>query len=54
MQNSGLGVVLAGANFASPLVAVPSAISSLVHSLIGSLLAGIWRSRSGSRTDSTG
>ena len=43
MQNSGLGVVLAGQNFANPLVAVPSAISSLFHSLIGSVLAGWWR-----------
>jgi bile acid:Na+ symporter, BASS family len=43
MQNSGLGVVLARQNFASPLVAIPSAISSLFHSLIGSVLAGIWR-----------
>jgi BASS family bile acid:Na+ symporter len=43
MQNSGLGVVLATQNFADPLVAVPSAISSLFHSLIGSVLAGIWR-----------
>ena len=43
MQNSGLGVVLAGQNFTSPLVAVPSAISSLFHSLIGSVLAGVWR-----------
>src|SRR5690606_14466373 len=36
MQNSGLGVVLARGNFADPLVAVPSAISSIVHSLVGS------------------
>jgi BASS family bile acid:Na+ symporter len=43
MQNSGLGVVLARQNFANPLVAIPSAISSLFHSLIGSVLAGIWR-----------
>jgi bile acid:Na+ symporter, BASS family len=43
MQNSGLGVVLARQNFASPLVAIPSAISSLFHSLIGSALAGYWR-----------
>ena len=53
MQNSGLGVVLAGQNFANPLVAVPSAISSLFHSLIGSVLAGWWRAsptRSGSAT----
>ena len=43
MQNSGLGVVLATQNFPDPLVAVPSAISSLFHSLIGSVLAGWWR-----------
>jgi BASS family bile acid:Na+ symporter len=43
MQNSGLGVVLARQNFPSPLVAIPSAISSLFHSLIGSALAGWWR-----------
>jgi BASS family bile acid:Na+ symporter len=43
MQNSGLGVVLARQNFADPLVAIPSAISSLFHSLIASLLAAAWR-----------
>ena len=43
MQNSGLGVVLARQNFADPLVAIPSAISSLFHSLIASLLAAFWR-----------
>jgi BASS family bile acid:Na+ symporter len=43
MQNSGLGVVLARQNFADPLVAIPSAISSLFHSLIASVLAAIWR-----------
>jgi BASS family bile acid:Na+ symporter len=44
MQNSGLGVVLATKHFPSePLVAVPCAISSVVHSCIGSLLAGFWR-----------
>jgi len=43
MQNSGLGVVLATQNFANPLVAIPSAISSLFHSLIASVLAGVWR-----------
>jgi BASS family bile acid:Na+ symporter len=43
MQNSGLGVVLARSNFASPLVAIPCAISSVFHSLIGSLLAAVWR-----------
>lgn len=45
MQNSGLGVVLARANFANPLVAIPCAISSLFHSLIASLLAAYWRKR---------
>jgi len=45
MQNSGLGVVLARQNFANPWVAIPAALSSLVHSLLGSLLAGVWRSR---------
>lgn len=44
MQNSGLGVVLAQRHFpAEPLSAVPAAISSVVHSVIGSLLAGWWR-----------
>lgn len=43
MQNSGLGVVLARRHFADPLTAVPCAISSVLHSLIGSILAGIWR-----------
>ena len=43
MQNSGLGVVLAQQNFASPLVALPCAISAVFHSLIGSLVAAVWR-----------
>jgi len=43
MQNSGLGVVLARQHFASPLVAIPCAISSVFHSVIGSLLAAWWR-----------
>ena len=43
MQNSGLGAYLARANFANPAIAIPSAISSAVHSLIGSLAAMIWR-----------
>jgi BASS family bile acid:Na+ symporter len=46
MQNSGLGAVLAKTRFATdPLAAVPSALSSVCHSLIGSLLAGWWRLR---------
>jgi len=43
MQNSGLGVVLSKNNFPDPATAIPGAISSAVHSIIGSLLAGIWR-----------
>ncbi|MBA4148110.1 MAG: bile acid:sodium symporter family protein [Verrucomicrobia bacterium] len=52
MQNSGLGVALAR-NFADPLTAVPSAISSVFHSVIGSILAGIWRIGSTSRISPT-
>ena len=56
MQNSGLGASLAsapnfGAQFANPMQAalapVPSAISSVYHVVIGSILAGIWNRRSG-------
>jgi BASS family bile acid:Na+ symporter len=43
MQNSGLGVVLARNNFTNPAFAIPSAISSLFHSLIASALAAWWR-----------
>ena len=50
MQNSGLGVVLARKHFTDAatgqcLAAVPCAISSVFHSVIGSLLAGWWRWR---------
>lgn len=45
MQNSGLGVVLARRHFADPLTAVPCAISSVFHSVIGSALAAWWRWR---------
>jgi BASS family bile acid:Na+ symporter len=43
MQNSVLGVVLATEHFGNPLTAVPCAVSSICHSVIGSILAGIWR-----------
>lgn len=43
MQNSVLGVVLAGQHFGNPLTAVPCAVSSVCHSIFGSALAGIWR-----------
>lgn len=46
MQNSGLGIALARKHFADPLTAVPGALSSVFHSVIGSLLAGWWRWRS--------
>lgn len=47
MQNSGLGVVLARGNFTNPLVAIPSAISTVFHSVIGSLVAAWWSRRPG-------
>ncbi len=48
MQNSGLGVVLARANFAAnPLVAIPAAISAIFHCVIGSALAAWWARRPG-------
>ena len=44
MQNSGLAVVLARSGFAaSPLTALPGAISAVVHAVLGSLLASWWR-----------
>lgn len=46
MQNSGLGVVLARQHFADPVTALPCAMSAVCHSVVGSLLAGIWRLRS--------
>lgn len=45
MQNSGLGAVLARAHFANPATAIPSALSSLMHCLIGSFAAALWRLR---------
>ncbi|CAI0440850.1 unnamed protein product [Linum tenue] len=43
MQNSVLGVVLATQHFGNPLTAVPCAVSSVCHSILGSVLAGFWR-----------
>jgi len=51
MQNSALGVVLASAHFADPLVAVPCAISATVHSVMGSALAGYWKHRDATKGD---
>ena len=46
MQNSGLGAALAKTHFTQmPLAALPCAISATFHSVIGSILAGIWRLR---------
>ena len=45
MQNSGLGVVLAKENYANPSIAIPSAISSLVHSIYGSIFVSIFKER---------
>jgi BASS family bile acid:Na+ symporter len=46
MQNSGLAAVLSKTHFvANPLTAVPAALSSVTHSLMGSLLAAVWRIR---------
>lgn len=59
MQNSGLGASLASApsfasQFANPMQAalapVPSAISSVYHVVIGSILAGIWARRERNET----
>ena len=50
MQNSGLGVVLAKENFANPLVAIPAAVSSLVHSLYGSIFVTLFRTKSADNT----
>jgi BASS family bile acid:Na+ symporter len=44
MQNSGLGAALAKQHFqALPLAPLPCAISATFHSIIGSVLAGLWR-----------
>jgi len=46
MQNSGLGAAPAREHFGQmPLTALPCAISATFHSVIGSLLAGVWRLR---------
>ncbi len=46
MQNSGLGVALAGVHFAaSPVTAVPSAIFSFWHNISGPLLATYWAAK---------
>jgi BASS family bile acid:Na+ symporter len=47
MQNSGLGASLATKHFAAnPMVAVPSAVSAVVHCILGSVLSSIWQRKS--------
>lgn len=47
MQNSGLAIVLAKQAFPLlPLAPVVGAVSAVMHSLLGSLLAVLWRTRS--------
>ncbi|PXF44573.1 putative sodium/metabolite cotransporter BASS1, chloroplastic [Gracilariopsis chorda] len=43
MQNSSLAVSLANVHFANPATAVPGAVSATMHSVLGSILAAIWR-----------
>ncbi|MHC1763807.1 MAG: bile acid:sodium symporter family protein [Verrucomicrobiia bacterium] len=46
MQNSGLGAALAQNNFPQlPAAPVPCAISAVFHSVMGSMLAAVWRLR---------
>ena len=45
MQNSGLGVVLARENFSNPSAAIPAALSSLIHSLYGSLFVAFFKEK---------
>lgn len=52
MQNSSLGVVLATAHFASPLTAVPAAVSAMLMNIMGSGLAVLWRNISFGNTSS--
>ncbi|EDY85203.1 Sodium Bile acid symporter family [Verrucomicrobiia bacterium DG1235] len=51
MQNSGLATALATKHFAAtPLTAVPGAISAVMHSVIGSIIAAYWRLKSNKPT----
>lgn len=47
MQNSALAVVLAQSIGAPPLAALPGAISALLHSCMGSILASYWNRKTG-------
>lgn len=50
MQNSTLGAVLAALHFSDPLTAAPCAVSACTHSVMGSLLAAVWRRTSSAET----
>jgi len=55
MQKPGLGAALAAKHFATmPLAPLPCAISAAFHSVIGSILAGIWRLRPARKPGGTG
>lgn len=43
MQNSTMAVSLANLHFGNPVTAVPGAISAVMHSVLGSVIAGTWR-----------
>ena len=46
MQNSGLGAALAKDHFKSlPMAPVPCALSAVTHCILGSLVAGLWRTK---------
>ncbi len=51
MQNSTLGAVLAALHFADPLTAAPCAVSACTHSVMGSLLAAVWRRTTAAEED---
>ncbi|MCO5553438.1 hypothetical protein L7F22_006959 [Adiantum nelumboides] len=53
MQNSVLGVVLANQHFSNPLSAVPCAVSSVCHSILGSFIAAMWRIFSNDKVSKT-
>ena len=54
MQNSTLGCVLATLHFADAMTAAPAAISACVHSVMGSVIAGLWRFRDAKQSSMNG
>nr|GEV65869.1 probable sodium/metabolite cotransporter BASS1, chloroplastic [Tanacetum cinerariifolium] len=43
IENSSLGVVLAGSHFSSPMVALPPVVSAVIMNIMGSSLGFFWR-----------